>query len=121
VGERTELLACVDETGRFVGTTEFLGVGGPVWKVGPGGDRELVARLRKALPHVGFPPHAAHLNRRSYHLVRWLLLAEDRRKKLPPPLAQGLAGGGRHLVRHGVRLRSYPGSRHERCPAECAA
>ncbi|RKH11169.1 hypothetical protein D7V97_11840 [Corallococcus sp. CA053C] len=82
MGERTELLACVDETGNFDCPSEVLGVGGPVLAVDSKTEGALEAMLRRALPYIPFPPHAAHLNLRSYHALSWRRLRPAKQEKL---------------------------------------
>lgn len=93
MGERTELLAYVDESGNFDRSSEVLCVGGPVLVANAGRDvdRTLKEMMYVAMPHVSFPPHGAHLLRPSFHLVRWRLLQPRHRERLPPALSLRLA------------------------------
>lgn len=97
VGECTKLLACVDETGNFDRTSETHCVGGLLLRASPEPGVQLRTMSRKALPHLHRPPHAAHLNRRSFHLVSWMRLDADRRAEVPPELARPLAEAERLL------------------------
>lgn len=97
MGECTKLLARGDESGNFDRTSEILCVASLVLRASPTLDALLEGMIRKALPHLLVPPHAAHLNHRAFHLVLWMLLGAKRRAEIPPGLAKHLADAERLL------------------------